>query len=439
MITSVRRTLLVLSLILCGGISASAQDPNSQPPAGTLPATINVYLDCGACDFDHLRTEIPYVNWVRDRTVADVHLLATTQRTGSGGTEYAFNFIGLRGFASMVDTLKYTSPATSMEAERRSSYTRIIKAGLVPFLARTALADRLSISVTGSQTAPTSTESSPKRDPWHAWVFTISSNAYTSGEKSYEFFNGYFYGFAQRTTEQWKSLFGGDFSYDDSKSTVVLGNFDGTADTTYVTIKRNWSAYATQYKALGSHWSAGLTGSLGSNSYSNQDRYARAKAGIEYNVFPYKESTRRQLLFQYGIGAAHYDYTDTTIYFKTQQTVPIHYAAILSSARQPWGSLNLSLTHNALVSDPAKRSTRFNGSTSVRIVKGLNFNVSGSYSWIHDQLYLRKGTASTANVLLRQQALQTSYSYFGSFGLSYTFGSIFNNVVFPRFRGNDTF
>jgi hypothetical protein len=31
--------------------------------------------------------------------------------------------------------------------------------------------------------------------------------------------------------------------------------------------------------------------------------------------------------------------------------------------------------------------------------------------------------------------LQTGFRYFGSFGLTYTFGSPFNNVVNPRFGG----
>ena len=44
-------------------------------------------------------------------------------------------------------------------------------------------------------------------------------------------------------------------------------------------------------------------------------------------------------------------------------------------------------------------------------------------------------------VLLRQQQLKTSYRYFAYAGLSYTFGSIFNNVVNPRFGngGGDSF
>src|SRR5687768_771610 len=73
---------------------------------------LNVYLDCQTsyCDFDFFRTELTLVNWVRDRQVAGVHLLVTTQATGAGGSEYTVNFIGLRRFAGMADTLRYVSP-----------------------------------------------------------------------------------------------------------------------------------------------------------------------------------------------------------------------------------------------------------------------------------------------------------------------------------------
>lgn len=45
-------------------------------------------------------------------------------------------------------------------------------------------------------------------------------------------------------------------------------------------------------------------------------------------------------------------------------------------------------------------------------------------------------------MLRRRQALATDYEYELSIGISYTFGSIFNNIVNPRFggrRGGDFF
>jgi hypothetical protein len=433
------RVFVALVVLAVASFPAMAQDPNSQPPASNLPATINVYLDCsGGCDFDFFREEISYVDWVRDRAVSDVHILVTNQRTGAGGTEYILTFIGMRSFAQTVDTLKYVASPNATSDDVRRGLVRVIKTGLVHFLSRTALADRLNVSVTplAANAAPQS--GAAQRDPWHAWVFAISGNGFTNGEKSYKSLFTYYDIEASRVTVKWKTVFGGESSYDDNKY-IVEGIAAGGGDSTFVNIQRNWNAYGTQFRALGEHWSTGVTGTIGSNSYNNQDRYMRAKYGVEYNIFPYKEATRRQLRAQYGIGVAHYNYTEETIYLKTSQTEPIHYAALLTSARQPWGSLNGTVTHNALLRDPSKRSTRINGNMNVRIFKGLSFNMGGSYSWIHDQLYLSKGELTTDDVLLRQRALKTSYSYFGNFGLRYQFGSIFNNVVFPRFGGNDVF
>ena len=46
---------------------------------------------------------------------------------------------------------------------------------------------------------------------------------------------------------------------------------------------------------------------------------------------------------------------------------------------------------------------------------------------------LRKGDASLDEVLLRRTELATDFEYSMSLGLSYTFGSVYSNVVNPRF------
>ena len=74
----------------------------------------------------------------------------------------------------------------------------------------------------------------------------------------------------------------------------------------------------------------------------------------------------------------------------------------------------------------------------VRLFKGFSFNVFAEYSKIKDQISLRKDGASAEDVLLRLRQLATGYSYSVNFGISYRFGSIFNNIVNPRF-GNTSF
>ncbi|MDQ8159245.1 MAG: hypothetical protein P3C12_07470 [Gemmatimonadota bacterium] len=51
------------------------------------------------------------------------------------------------------------------------------------------------------------------------------------------------------------------------------------------------------------------------------------------------------------------------------------------------------------------------------------------------ELYLRRGALSDNEIIARQQALATNYRFFVQLGMSYTFGSIFNTVVNPRFNG----
>lgn len=52
---------------------------------------------------------------------------------------------------------------------------------------------------------------------------------------------------------------------------------------------------------------------------------------------------------------------------------------------------------------------------------------------VRDQLYLPASGATPEEILARQRVLATDYSYFANFGLSFRFGSVYNNIVNPRF------
>src|SRR5437763_16964138 len=97
-----------------------AQDSTRSAQASAL----RVFLDCPDtfCDFDYYRTEITFVNWVRDRQFAQVHILVTTQRTG-GAQEYTLACIGLERFAGTVDTLPWDSRASDTHDDIRRGIT----------------------------------------------------------------------------------------------------------------------------------------------------------------------------------------------------------------------------------------------------------------------------------------------------------------------------
>ena len=83
--------------------------------------------------------------------------------------------------------------------------------------------------------------------------------------------------------------------------------------------------------------------------------------------------------------------------------------------------------------DMGKSRLSFSPNADLRIAKGLSLSLYADYTVLHDQLYLPKGEATREEVLLRQSQLATTYRAYLYMGLSYTFGSVLNNVVNPRF------
>jgi len=70
---------------------------------------------------------------------------------------------------------------------------------------------------------------------------------------------------------------------------------------------------------------------------------------------------------------------------------------------------------------------------NLRLYKGLSLYVIGGYSWIHDQLSLIAREPTDEEILLRLQELPMNNNYFVMFGFQFQFGSIFTNVINPRF------
>ena len=92
------------------------------------------------------------------------------------------------------------------------------------------------------------------------------------------------------------------------------------------------------------------------------------------------------------------------------------------------------MTTSRYLNDPGKFRIDGYAGMNWRIVRGLNLGFDMGYTKLRDQLNLRRGTASEEEVLLRLRHLATRYYYYyGSINISYTFGSVFSNVVNPRF------
>jgi hypothetical protein len=424
----VRQRLRVVWLslfVLAASLPLAAQTPPAAPAAAPASQALRIFLDCDFCDTEFLRTEITFVDYVRDRQDADVHLMATIQGTGGGGIEWTVKFIGQGRFAGQDATHKYVSASTDTSDEQRRGLARVLKMGLMPYVAGTPLAEHVTITFTPpeAQTAAARTT-----DAWNYWVFSTSVGGSFNGEESSTGKSVRGSLSANRTTEGWRISFSANSSYRDN-------SFDLGDGTTFKSISRGYNGSGTVVKSLTPHWSLGLLGRVEGSTFLNYDMRARIAPGVEYNFFPYSESTRRMLTVQYTAGYNALDYREETIFSRTTERVADQQLDVSLSLRQPWGSAGASVSAQYYLND--RRNNRFDvfGNVSVRVLKGLSFNVFGQVSRPRDQFYLPKGEASTEEILVRQRQLATNYSYFMNFNVSYRFGSIFNNIVNPRFGG----
>jgi len=111
----------------------------------------------------------------------------------------------------------------------------------------------------------------------------------------------------------------------------------------------------------------------------------------------------------------------------------LHQIRIAYQIQEKWGSVNLSMVGSNYFHDLSKSLIQLNASVRIRIIKGLSLSVNGGAAYINDQLNLAKGELSEADRLLRLKEQATSFNIQGGLSITYTFGSIYNNVVNPRF------
>ena len=417
-------------------LAAIAQNPTDTARAAQDSA-VRVFLDCpnSFCDFDYYRTEITFVNWVRDRQFAQVHVLVTSQQTG-GGQEYTLGFIGLERFAGTEDTLHYVSHAGDTQDDVRKGLGQVLRLGLVRFAARTPVAPRLEIAYSAPAGA-----AAQVRDPWNYWVFTARVNSSFYGEHSYK--NTYLSGgvSASRITEAWKIDFSTNQSYQQNDYLVPVYDSAGALirEDLSRNITRSYGADLLVVRSLGRRWSAGVQGSAFSSTYSNQDLALKVGPAVEFNIYPYSQSTRKLLTLRYNLSVASFNYRDTTIFNRLSETRASQTLTVSLDVKQPWGSAGLSLEGSNYLYDFNKNHLQIFGNGSFRLFKGFSFDFFSFVSLIHDQLAIEKGGATPQEVLLRRRQLATSYSYQGFIGLRYTFGSKFANVVNPRFGGGGGF
>jgi len=378
-----------------------------------------VFIDCQWCKLAEIQKDISFIKLVEEQDKAQVYVLITKRDTESGGTEFILSFKGQKEFVGDNDQLKCQPDIGKEEKELLRELINTLKMGFMRYVGKTPISSLISIRLM-DEVKPTSVE-----DKWDFWVFSISGDTFFNGQKLYK--SGMLYGFfsANRVTPELKvrlsvgGMYNQDkFTFDDQiiKSSSNSQNFTGLI-----------------VKSLNDHWSVGGHFSALASTYTNTKFSLSPGPAIEYNLFPYSQSTRRQLRFLYRLDFKSIWYQVETIYEKTHENLLKESLSATLELKQKWGTISTSIEGSNYFHDFSKNRVHLRGELSLRIIGGLNINLNGRYSRIHDQLSLARSDATFEEILLRRKEIATTYNYYFSVGLSYTFGSTKSKVVNPRF------
>jgi hypothetical protein len=413
----------LLSLSTEASISGWNQSAEAQPRSSQPGARVRVFLDCN-CFAEYLRDQITWVDFVRQAQDADVHLLSSERETGGGGRELVLRFVGQGRFDGITNELRVVSEVAASENERRSQVLRTVTVGLLGYAARESLPPDLDVTVRPPASAAQA--QTAVGDRWNLWVFSIGARANFDAEETNRESQWNVNLTADRITDRWKLAFGSNF--DEQRET-----FDLDDDDPLEVRRTERSAEWFVARALGPHWSMGLDGEVESSTFGNTSFSIDTAPAVEFSVFPYEQYATRQLVVQYQLGVQHAKYTEVTLFDRLEETRARHELSANLDQRQPWGSMEAGIEWSQYLHDRSKYRLEVDGELSLRIVRGLSVEFEANASRIRDQLSLPRRSASPEEVLLRLRELQSGYEVSVSFGVTYSFGSLFNNVVNPRF------
>lgn len=406
-------------LVCVVGTTAKAQEESTAPP--------KLFLNCQTnCYYEYALNELSFFDFVRDRYVADIEILIQSQGTGSGGRAYTLTFVGQKKFAGIGDTLHFMTRPTDTDDMIRKQYVKVLKQGLVRYILETDLLEHVTVNY--SKRKPQEKQQHEK-DPWNYWVFNLGGNAAANGEsnRTYVGMNGNFR--INRVTAQ--SKFNFNSYYNLSINRYQVNGED-------IRVENMGYGFSALYvKGFSEHWSAGGFYRGSHSVFANIDYSQSLAPALEFSIFPISEVMRRQFRWVYQVGARDLNYIETTIYDKNRETLPFHQMTGIFGVVEPWGTMSAEVNAYQYFHDLSKNRFSLELDFSWRVVEGLFLRLSGSASLINNQISLAKSSGAAADFLLNGRQLPTSFNYNSSIGINYTFGSIHNTAVNPRFSGVD--
>jgi hypothetical protein len=308
------------------------------------------------------------------------------------------------------------------ELEVTNKILKYIQLGLMRFWIKNGLADKISVSIETNN----SIKQTEIYDPWDKWSFRIGANGWFNGQEKTSFHNIHARVSADRITDENKFRF--SFSISQNKSVFLFGENE------IISKKNSINSRIYDVISINQHLSTGLFLSGGNSLFNNYKLYVSAQPGIEFNFFPYSKSSKKQAIIRYKAGARYNGYYEKTIFNKENELLWNESLTLGTTFRKKWGSISAELQYENYIHDFSLNELNAYLNTDIRLFKGLSLRLFGSYGITHNQINIRAEDATLEEMLLQQKQIKSGYNYYGSIGLSYSFGSIYNTIVNSRFN-----
>ena len=382
------------------------------------PDKVKVYLNC-TCDGDFIKQNTLLFDYVRDRTLSDIEVFVFEITNAGGGRNYSFEYKGKNDFQNMNNQISIDIPSNLTFVEARNQLLKTFKLGMVYFLQNTPFNNQLEINFLNEKYDP-----EESLDQWKNWVFEVSGSFNFENEKSIKE-EEYNLGLeVDRVTEMWRVR--SDFGISRS-----IKFFSGD-NQNYNSERQSTSFSGSIVKSLSNHFSTGIFGSYLNDTFRNYKSFLNFSPALEYNFIPYSEVLTREITLAYKVGYNFYKYFEETIYGFLDQKMFNQSLTLNLRYREKWGSIYSYIVASQFLDQHNQNRLTLNNYINLRIVRGLSLRISGNFQLIRDQINLPQGEASIEDLLLRQRQISTNFQNRISLGLSYTFGSIFNNIVNTR-------
>lgn len=414
---------LLLLFIMKGTLAADKDYINAETHVALKQISrLKLFLEGTGIDFNYIRRNIDFVDFVNDPKATDVHVIITRSQTGGGGHNYILNFYSSNLSHIGEYSLNCISLPGDTDDDIRDCITRTLKLGLMPFVNETSNSDLINIQYANAGKPKPEEELVP--DKWDNWVFRAGANGGFRLEESITRYNYSLNARADRITEQLKLR----ASYYHSNRYEEIET--GSEVLSSVSAHKNGSINSVY--SLSDSWSMGLFLSYFQSTYWNTRSSYDAKPAIEYNFFPWDESDKRVFTIAYFAGLENKTYFETTIFGKDKENLWGHNLKVDFQLVQPWGEVETRLEGSSYLHDWSKNRITFSSGVSFRITRGLSFNVGFRAENIHNQLYLPAAGVSIEDILLGNQKLPSTFEVSGDMGISIQFGSLYNNIVNNR-------